>query len=156
MQDETRERFRRERGYSMNNTAKSSEEYVDESHPMSGLTKRIIGCAIEVHRNLGPGFEETFYQRALHREFAAAGLDATREVDIEVCYKDLVLGKKRIDFIVDGCLVEIKAKYALQDVDVVQTISYLKASGLPVALLINFGGPKIEVRRLGNTRSPSS
>ena len=134
-------------------TLDSVELYEDAQYPLSGLTSRIIGCAIEVHKTLGPGFEEVFYQRALHREMVAAGLDAAREVDIEVHYKDLVLGKKRVDFVVDGCLVEIKAKYALEDVDMVQAVSYLKASGCEVGLLMNFGGAKLEVRRLGNTGS---
>ncbi|MDO8683423.1 MAG: GxxExxY protein [Armatimonadota bacterium] len=124
----------------------------DDRYPMSELTSRIIACAIEAHKTLGPGFEEVFYQRALQREMAAAGLDATREVDIEVHYKDLVLGKKRVDFVVEGCLVEIKARAALDDVDKIQTLSYLKASGYPVALLINFGGAQIEIKRLANTR----
>lgn len=125
---------------------------VDARYPMSEITSRIIACAIEVHKTLGPGFEEVFYQRALHRELSAANLDSVRECEIEVRYKGLVLGKKRIDFVVEGCLVEIKAKAALDNVDIVQAISYLKASGYPIALLINFGGPKIEVKRLANTR----
>ncbi|MBI2843776.1 MAG: GxxExxY protein [Armatimonadetes bacterium] len=70
------------------------------------LTSRILACAVEVHKSLGPGFEETFYQRALHRELTAAGLDAVREVDIEVHYKELVLGKKRADFVVEQCEVK--------------------------------------------------
>ncbi|MDO8589301.1 MAG: GxxExxY protein [Armatimonadota bacterium] len=124
----------------------------DDRYPLSELTSRIIACAIEVHKTLGPGFEEVFYQRALHRELAAAGLDSTREVDIEVHYKDLVLGKKRVDFVVEGCLVEIKARAALEDVDKIQTLSYLKASGFPVALLINFGAAQVEIKRLANTK----
>ncbi|MHB9037490.1 MAG: GxxExxY protein [Armatimonadota bacterium] len=124
-----------------------ANDYNDPRYPMSELTSSIIACAVEVHKTLGPGFEEVFYQRALYQELAAAGLEATREVDIEVRYKDLILGKKRIDFVVEDCLVEIKAKAALDEVAIVQTVSYLKASGYPVALLINFGGPKIEVRR---------
>jgi GxxExxY protein len=127
--------------------------YEDERYPLSSLTSRIIACAVEVHKTLGPGFEELFYQRALHREFAAAGLEATREVDIEVHYKEEKLGTKRIDFVVENCLVEIKAKDKIDEVAIVQTLSYLYASGFPVALLINFGGPKIEVRRLMNTRN---
>ena len=63
----------------------------------------------------------------------------------------MVLGKKRIDFVVEDCLVEIKAKDRIDEVAIIQTISYLNASGYPVALLINFGGPKVEVRRLMNT-----
>ncbi|MCE5324231.1 GxxExxY protein [bacterium] len=123
----------------------------DTQYPMSELTAKIIACAIEVHKTLGPGFEEVFYQRALLKELIAAGLEAEREVWIEVRYKDIVLGKKRVDFVVEDCLVEIKAKSSLEDVDIVQTLSYLKVSCYPVALLINFGGPKIEIKRLANT-----
>ena len=133
-------------------TLKQPEQHIDERFPESATTSRIIACAIEVHRTLGPGFEEIFYQRALHREMVAAGLDAAREVEIEVHYKDLLLGKKRVDFAVGNCLVEIKARAALDDVDKVQTLSYLKASGYPVALLINFGGPRIEIVRFANTQ----
>lgn len=133
------------------NQMKQKPEHEDTRYPLSALTSRIIACAVEVHRTLGPGFEEVFYQRALDKELAAAGLEATREVDIEVRYKELVLGKKRIDFVVEDCLLEIKAKDRIDEVAIVQTLSYLNASGFPVALLINFGGPKIEIRRLMNT-----
>lgn len=126
------------------------DSHIDEQYKFSELTSRIIACALEVHKTLGPGFEEVFYQRALHREMVAAGLDAAREVEIEVRYKELILGKKRVDFVVDECLVEIKAKAAIDDVDVIQAISYLKASGYEVGLLINFGGPKVQIKRLAN------
>lgn len=102
---------------------------------------------------MGPGFEEVFYQHALHRELVTAGLDAAREVDIEVHYKGLVLGKKRIDFVVDDCLVEIKTKSKIESVDVVQVLSYLKASGCTVGLLINFGEPTVQIKRLVNTQN---
>lgn len=125
------------------NCAHTNDQYLE-----SEVTSKIIASAFEVHNTLGPGFEEVFYQRALHRELLAAGLDAVREVEIEVNYKDLVLGKKRVDFIIEQCLVEIKAKSMLEDVDKIQTLSYLKASGYKVALLINFGGAKVEIRRL--------
>lgn len=124
-----------------------------EHYPLSDLTGRIIGCAMEVHRVLGPGFEEVFYQRALHRELTAAGIESEREVWIDVDYKDLKLGKKRVDFVVEDCLVEIKAKAALDDVDKVQTLSYLKASGRGIALLLNFGGKELEIKRIANTMS---
>ena len=125
-------------------------EHVDKQYPLSELTSRIIKCAMEVHRSLGPGFEEVFYQRALHRELVAAGPEAAREVDIEVHYKDLMLGKKRVDFIVENCMVEIKAKTCIDAADLIQTLSYLKASGYGVGLLVNFGGAKLQVRRLAN------
>lgn len=123
-----------------------------QTHPLQELTSRIIACCIEVHRTLGPGFEEVFYQRALLRELDAAGLEAAREVDIEVSYKGLALGKKRVDFVVGECMLEIKARSALEDVDRVQALSYLKASGFAVGLLVNFGGPKVQVVRLANTQ----
>ena len=125
-------------------------EHVDKQYPLSELTSRIIKCAMETHKSLGPGFEEVFYQRALHRELIAAGLEAAREVDIEVRYKDLVLGKKRVDFVVENCMLEIKAKSAIDDTDLIQTLSYLRASGYGVGLLINFGAAKLQVRRLAN------
>ena len=127
-------------------------EYVKPEYAMSELTSRIIGCCIEVHKTLGPGFEEVFYQRALLQELVAAGLDAAREVDIVVTYKGVSLGKKRVDFVVGECMLEIKARAVLEDVDRVQALSYLKASGYQVGLLVNFGGPKIEVVRLANSR----
>lgn len=129
-----------------------ADAHVDEQYLMSELTSRIIACAIEVHKTLGPGFEELFYQRALDRELAAAGVEATREVWIDVHYKGLKLGTKRVDFVIEDCLVEIKAKAALEDVDKVQTLSYLKASGYPIGLLINFGGVEIEIKRIANTK----
>ena len=127
-------------------------DHVKPEYAMSELTSRIIGCCIEVHKTLGPWFEEVFYQRALLRELDAAGLDAAREVDIEVTYKGVNLGKKRVDFVVGECMLEIKARSALEDVDRVQALSYLKASGYQVGLHVNFGGSKIEIVRLANSR----
>ncbi len=130
-----------------------TETHVDGQYLMSELTSRIIACAIEVHKTLGPGFEELFYQRALRLELASAGLEVSREEWIEVRYKGLRLGRKRVDFFIENCLLEIKAKSALEDVDKVQTLSYLKASGYPVGLLINFGGVQIEIKRIANTKT---
>jgi GxxExxY protein len=125
-------------------------DHVKDEYPLSEVTGRIIAAAKEVHRTLGPGFEEVFYQRALAMEAPAQRLEAAREVWIEVRYKGRKLGSKRVDFIMDGVMVEIKAKAALEDVDVVQTLSYLKASGYKVGLLLNFGGKALEIKRLVN------
>jgi GxxExxY protein len=125
-------------------------QYVNPEYPMSDVTARIIAAAKEVHANLGPGFEEVFYQRALELEFPDHDLGYEREVEIGVNYKGHSLGHKRVDFIVEGVMLEIKAKAVLEDVHFVQTLSYLKASGFKVGLLINFGGKSIEVRRLAN------
>lgn len=127
--------------------------HVKPEYPHSELTANIIAAAQEVHRTLGPGFEEVFYQQAMSKELQADGQEHAREVWIDVYYKGEKLGRKRVDFVVDICMVETKAKAALEPLDFVQTLSYLKASGCEVGLLINFGGPKLEVKRLINTKN---
>lgn len=115
-------------------------------------TAAILGAAFEVHNVLGPGFEDTIYQRALAREFDARGMDAAREVWIDIHYKDLVIGKKRVDFMVEGTLLEIKAKSAFDPQDYLQAISYQKASHCEVGLLLNFGAARLAYRRLIHSR----
>jgi GxxExxY protein len=130
------------------------QRYVDSSYPLSALTGSIIAAAQEVHRVLGPGFEEVLYQRALAKELPAHGLEYSREVWIDVLYKGEKVGSKRIDFVIgDGTgevLVEIKAKAGLENVDVIQAVSYLKASGRRVGLLLNFGSATLGIKRLVN------
>ncbi len=107
-----------------------------------------------MHRVLGPGFEELIYQRALAKELPAHDLEYEREVPIDVFYRGTKVGRKRVDFVVGNdtgdVLVEIKAKAALEPVDFVQTLSYLKASGHRIGLLLNFGGERLEIKRLAN------
>ena len=137
----------------MGNGARN-ETYVDSQYPLSALTSGIIAAAHEVHRALGPGFEELIYQRALAQELPAHRLEYAREVWIDVVYKGQKVGRKRVDFVIGDqsgeVLMEIKAKVKLEEVDFVQTLSYLKASGHRVGLLINFGGKQLEIKRLAN------
>lgn len=77
------------------------KQYVRPDYPHSELTASIIAAAQEVHRTLGPGFEEVFYQRAMSKELQAGGQDHAREVWIDVHYKGEKLGRKRVDFVVD-------------------------------------------------------
>lgn len=126
--------------------------FVRPEYPQSETTARIIGAAQQVHRNLGPGYEEVFYQRALALELPGHGLDFNREVWIDVLYKGQNVGRKRVDFLIEEVMVEIKAKATIEDVDVVQTLSYLKASGYEVGLLLNFGGKSLGIKRLINSR----
>lgn len=128
----------------------TAREYVDDSYTASATTALIIAAALEVHRTLGPGFQEVIYQRALALELPAHGVECEREVCIDVLYKGRHVGHRRVDFVAAGVMVELKAKAALEDVDFVQTLSYLKASGFPVGLLLNFGGRRLEIRRLAN------
>ena len=128
--------------------------YVDPRYPLSAETARIIAAAREVHRHLGPGFQEVIYQRSLAKELPAHGLEYSREVWIDVLYKGEKVGRKRVDFVVgngaESVMLEIKAKANLEDVDFVQALSYLRASGCRVGLLINFGAKQLGIKRLAN------
>jgi GxxExxY protein len=104
-----------------------------------------------VHRELGPGLEEVIYQSALALELPAHGLEFDREVWIPVYYRGEKVGRKRIVFFVEEVLVEIKAKSKIEDVDVAQTLSYLRSSARQVALLINFGSRALGIKRLIHT-----
>ena len=122
------------------------------------MTASIIGAVQEVHRTLGPGFMEVIYQRSLARELPAHGLEFSREVWIDVSYNGEKVGKKRVDFVIGtsalalSVMLEIKAKAAVKEVDVVQALSYLKASGYPIGLLLDFGAPTLQIKRLANER----
>ena len=128
--------------------------YVDPRYPLSAETAQILAAAHEVHRHLGPGFEEVIYQRALAKELPAHGMEFSREVWMDVLYRGDKVGRKRVDFMIgsglESVLLEIKAKGRLEDVDFVQALSYLKASGYKVGLLINFGAKHLEIKRLAN------
>jgi GxxExxY protein len=127
-----------------------AERYVKAEYPLSEVTARIIAAAKEVYRELGPGFEEVIYQRALARELPEHGLEFSREVWIDIYYKGEKVGRKRVDFIIDQVMVEIKAKAEMEPVDFIQALSYLKATGYKIGLLLNFGGPQLGIKRLAN------
>ena len=113
----------------------------------------IVGAAIEVHRALGPGFLEAVYAEAFAKELGRAGLPFEQEVLLQIHYKGEPLKKTyRADFAVLGVvLVEIKASDGLGDADRAQLLNYLKATGHPVGLLLNFGRhPKLEWLRMVN------
>ncbi|MFQ3662625.1 MAG: GxxExxY protein [Chloroflexaceae bacterium] len=128
----------------------TTQDYVDDSYAASATTALIIAAALEVHRTLGPGFQEIIYQRALALELPAHGIECEREVSIDVFYKGRHIGRRRVDFVAAGVMVELKAKAAIEDVDFVQALSYLKASGFKIGLLLNFGARRLEIRRLAN------
>ena len=116
------------------------------------LTHRIIRCAMKVHRVIGYGFQEVTYQRAMRWEMERAGLSFGRESDMPVIYEGVQIGTRRVDFFVgDVVLVELKAVSGLDDLHLAQGINYLEAFGLEVGLLLNFGGTKLEIRRLVNS-----
>jgi len=117
------------------------------------LTYRVIGCAMKVHNTLGGGFQEVIYQRALAIEMSREGIDFGREVEQSIYYEGIEIGSRRADFIVDNrVVVELKALDALEDVHLVQAKNYLVAYDFGVGLLINFGGQRLEYRRIFNNR----
>jgi GxxExxY protein len=120
-------------------------------------THAIIGAAIEVHTELGPGFLEAVYQEALANELRRRAIPHEREVPIAVRYKgDLLSTPYRADFVIHGFVVELKAIVGLGRVEEAQVIHYLKATRSQVGLLLNFGSTSLQVRRLTNrTRNPT-
>ena len=122
---------------------------VQNKYPLSELTGQIIGCAMEVHKHLGNGFQEVIYQRALEIEMKLRGLAYSREHQMEILYKDETVGTRRVDFFVDGkVMVELKAIIQLEDIHLAQCINYLEAYGLDVGLLINFGNTSLQFKRV--------
>ena len=117
------------------------------------ITHEIIGCAMEIHRQLGAGFQEVIYQRCLEIELGTKGLPFGREVEQPIYYKGNKVGTRRADFIVDKrIVVELKAVLALENAHIVQAKNYLHAYDLDLGLLINFGGKSLEVRRIFKPR----
>ena len=113
------------------------------------ITEAIIGAAFEVHRELGYEFLERVYQRALQVELSRRGLSAEIEKRIRVQYKGVVVGDYDADLVVDDCVaVEIKINPQYDKRDEAQLLNELKATGLKVGLLLNFGRSKVEYKRL--------
>jgi GxxExxY protein len=113
------------------------------------ITEQIIGASFEVFRELGYGFLEKVYQRAMKVELDLRGLKAAIEDEIEVRYKGVLVGEYRADILVNDCvLVELKVASAIDTRDEAQLLNELKATGIQVGLLINFGRQKAEFKRL--------
>ncbi len=108
------------------------------------ITEKIIGAAIEVHKNWGPGLLESIYEEALCYEFTLQGISCERQVEIDVIYKGRVIKGQRLDLLIERkVVVELKSLQTLPEVVLAQVLSYLKATGLKTALVINFGERKL-------------
>lgn len=115
----------------------------------SELTREIIGAAMEVHSNLGPGFLESVYEEALAIEFDMRKVRYERQKGIDVFYKGLLAKQFVCDFLVgEKVLVELKALKAITGVEEAQILNYLRSTGLEVGLLINFGERSLKYKRL--------
>ncbi|MGE5506077.1 MAG: GxxExxY protein [Actinomycetota bacterium] len=118
----------------------------DEKDPLTGA---VLSAAFEVSNLLGHGFVEAVYQRALAHELMLRGIRAEREAPFRVTYKDQDVGTYVADLVVEGrVIVELKCTEALVPAHMAQCLNYLNASGLKTGLLINFGRPRVEYRRV--------
>lgn len=115
------------------------------------LTHKIIGCAMEVHNQMGNGFQEVVYQRALSIELNLNSIEHQRELEMPLKYKGFDVGTRRVDFFVEGkVMVEIKAIEKLESVHKAQAINYCEAYNIADGLLINFGGERLQYHRVFN------
>jgi GxxExxY protein len=120
------------------------------------LTDQIIGAAIRIHKELGPGFLEGMYEEALAIEFSAAGIAFERQKLLPVFYREHLIGEHRLDFLVEQkVIIELKAISALEDIHFAIVRSYLKAANLSDALLLNFATARLTVKRVGREYHPT-
>lgn len=116
---------------------------------LDALSEKIIGAAYEVSNTLGSGFLEKVYENALVVELRLQGVDVKQQEAMRVSYKGQVVGEYIADLLVaESVVVELKAVKALDAVHMAQCMNYLKATGLHLALLINFGAPKVQIKRI--------
>lgn len=122
---------------------------INDRYAESELTGKIIGCAMEVHKILGNGFQEVIYQRALDIEMRNQGLEFSREHEMGISYKGEYIGTRRVDFFVESkIMLELKAVIQPEDVHLAQAINYLEAYNMQIGLLINFGSKSLQFKRV--------
>jgi GxxExxY protein len=117
------------------------------------ITRRIIGCAMRVHTQLGNGFVESVYQKSLEIEMTLEGLSFVREKVMSIYYREIEVGRRRVDFFVENLImVELKALIEMDDVHLAQALNYLEAYNIEIGLLINFGSKSLTFKRLLNKK----
>jgi GxxExxY protein len=127
-----------------------TQRRVEVGERANQLSNLVIGAALEVHRTLGPGFLESAYEEALCVELDLRGIGYRRQVPIQLAYKDRPIGSARLDLLVESKLIiELKAVDGLLPIHQAQVISYLRATGLQLGLLINFN---VEMLKAGIKR----
>lgn len=131
------------------NLLKALFENDNSKDAINQITEKIIGCAYEVSNELGCGFLEKVYENALAFEIGKLRLKVEQQKQIKVYYQNFEVGFYETDLLVENTvLVELKTVKNLDDVHKAQCLNYLKATGLKICLLINFGNPRVEVKRL--------
>jgi len=124
-----------------------------DDFPLKPLTEKIIGAAFEVHNHLGSGFLEKVYENALIRELVERGFRIETQKPIPVSYKGHLVGAYFADILVESSVIcEIKAIEGLLEGHELQLLHYLKATGIPVGLLLNFGTSRVQVKRMARTK----
>ncbi len=119
------------------------------SDELNQITQKVIGCLYTVSNTLGGGFLEKIYQNAVAIEIAKAGLLVNQQYPIQVKYDSVIVGEYFADLLVQNLvLIELKAVRLLDEVHAAQCMNYLRATGCPVCLLVNFYRPKLEIRRI--------
>ncbi len=120
-----------------------------EHYELNAISEVIIGCAFKVGNTLGCGFLEKVYENALAFELRNAGLTVAQQEKIAVRYENMIVGDYEADLVVNGKIViELKAVRDLNQIHRAQCFNYLRATGLRLCLLINFGNPRVEVKRI--------
>jgi len=118
-------------------------------HEFEALSGQVIEAAIDVHKQLGPGFLESIYESAMKVALRRGGIAYESQKEVTVVFEGEEVGVHRLDLLVGGqIVVELKAIKALEDVHFAQVRSYLKATGLRVGLLMNFNAPTLVVKRV--------
>ena len=118
---------------------------------LNSITEKIIGCAFQVSNKLGVGFLEKVYENALIHELTTAGLIIEKQIPLKVHYDGVIVGDYAADLLVEKCvLVELKTVSNLEKIHLAQCLNYLKATGLKICLLINFGTIKVQIKRVIN------
>lgn len=117
------------------------------------ITKKIIAASMKVYSELGNGFQEVIYQRALEIEMPYENLSFQKEMEMPVYYRNQLIGTRRVDFFVeDKIMVELKAIIKLEDVHLAQAMNYVEACKMEIGLLINFGSKSLEFKRVHNNK----
>ena len=120
-------------------------EFLEPPKEVDALARQVIDAAVEVHRHLGPGYAEVVYEKALVIEFGLRGIPFERQASFHVDYKGQDVGDGRLDLLVGRMLiVELKTVERFHDIHIAQALAYLKATGLHLALLVNFNVPVLK------------
>jgi GxxExxY protein len=130
-----------------------SSDKLKQDYPEVATTRQIIGAAMDVHQRLGPGFLESVYDEALAVELGLREIKFERQKELPVMYRGEIIKRFGCDFLVsDKVVVELKAMKEVGEIEKVQVVSYLKASGLEIGLLLNFGCKSLVFKRLINSK----